>query len=101
MLHTINQQQIISGVHFGNMGRRGDVDKFPIQILYSGSLQGTDISRNTIEGSHQRCIVLDGTGNVTISHNVALNNRGNCIDIGPNATHNTIRYVIVACFHRS
>lgn len=93
MLHTPNQQQIVSGVQFDNMGRRGEADRFPIHILYSGSLQGTDISQNSIRGSHQRCIVLDGTGNVTIASNVAVDNYGNCIDIGPNATDNTIRYV--------
>jgi len=95
VLHTPNQEQLLSGVQFDNMGRRGDVDRFPIQVLYSGSLQGTDISHNSIRGSHQRCIVLDGTGNVTITSNVAVDNNGNCIDIGPNAADNKIRYVIL------
>lgn len=91
VLHTPNQQQKISGIQFVNMGRRGEVDRFPIQFLYSGSLHGTDISVNSIYGSHQRCIVLAGTGNVTIASNVAVDNRGNCIDIGPNAADNKIK----------
>jgi len=95
VLHTPNQVQLISGVRFDNMGRRGGVDRFPIQVLYSGSLQGTEISHNSIHGSHQRCIVLEGTGNVTIAFNVAVDNRGSCIEIGPNASDNKIRYVVL------
>lgn len=90
VLHTTNQDQLISGVEFEHMGRRGEEDKFPIQIQYSGSLPGTLISKNSIHDSQQRCIVIDGTANITLSENVAANNYGHCIFVGHNASDNTI-----------
>ena len=75
------------------MGRRGEADKFALQILYSGPLVGTEIAFNSFFGSNQRCIVIEGSGNMTISNNVGVSNYGNCIFSGYSAGNNTIKYV--------
>ena len=75
------------------MGRRGEVDKFGLQILYSGSIEGTDISMNSFYKCNQRCITINGSGNITILGNVGVSNYGHCIHSGPSSRDNIIRYV--------
>ncbi len=83
-------QQKISGVQFKNMGRQSEDDRFGLQILYSGSLPGTEISKNSFYRSNHRCIVLEGTRNVTVLNNVGVSNAGHCIYSGPRARDNVI-----------
>ncbi len=91
VLHTLNVQQKIVGVQFINMGRRSEDDRFGLQILYSGSLEGTTISMNSFYKSNYRCIVIEGSANITVSDNVGVNNVGHCIYTGPRARDNIIR----------
>lgn len=73
------------------MGRRSEDDRFGLQILYSGSLEGTEISMNSFYKSNHRCIVIEGSSNITINDNVGVGNVGHCMYQGPNARDNTIR----------
>jgi len=70
ILHTPEVVQILDGVEFLNMGRKSEHDRFPIQILDSGKLEGTQISRNSIRKSNLRGISIEGTSDVKISKNV-------------------------------
>ena len=81
VLHTPNISQLVFGVEFFNMGRLSELDRFAIQLIYSGSLEGSSISKNSFH-DNWRCIVIDGTSNVTISNNVGHRNNGHCIFIG-------------------
>ena len=45
-------------------------------------MEGTLISRNTFNRSYQRCVSVEGTSNVTISHNVGYKAFGHCMFIG-------------------
>jgi len=53
-----------------------------IQFLYSNDVEGTVIARNSFTHSNQRCIVIEGTSNATISHNTAYETFGHCMYIG-------------------
>jgi hypothetical protein len=44
----------------------------------SGNVDGAVVSKNTIRASNQRCVVVHGTHNVTISENVAFDTMGHC-----------------------
>ena len=89
IIHTPKVSQLISGVDFFNMGRQSESDRFSIQLLYSGSLEGTIISKNSFH-DNWRCIVIEGTSNVTISNNVGYRNNGHCILIGSQSQDNII-----------
>jgi len=89
VLHTPNISQLVLGVEFVNMGRLSELDRFAIQLLYSGSLEGSSISKNSFH-DNWRCIVIDGTSNVTISNNVGHRNNGHCIFIGSQSQDNII-----------
>lgn len=44
------------------------------------------MSKNSIMKSQQRCVVIDGSSNMTLSENVANEYIGQCFYFGPNAT---------------
>lgn len=44
------------------------------------------MSKNSIMKSQQRCVVIDGSSNMTLSENVANEFIGQCFYFGPNAT---------------
>ena len=48
------------------------------------------MSKNSIHKSKQRCIVIDGSANITLSENVATDYIGQCYYLDHNATENTI-----------
>jgi parallel beta-helix repeat protein len=48
----------------------------PIHFHLCDSVEGSIVSKNTIRESNQRCIVVHGTHNVTVSKNVAFNTKG-------------------------
>lgn len=91
VLHTPDIAQIIEGVEFDGMGRSGEVDRYPLQLLYSGSVEGTKIDKNTILRSNMRCISIQGTGNATVSNNIAVRNSGHCIYVGYESQDNLIQ----------
>ena len=48
------------------------------------------MSKNSIYKSKQRCIVIDGSANITLSENVATDYTGQCYYFNHNATDNSI-----------
>ncbi len=96
VLKTPNVTQKVIGVEFINMGRRKEDDRHPFQISYSESIEGTLISGNSIRGSYNRCIVIDGTSNITISENVGYFNKGHCVYIGFESMDNLIEGNLVS-----
>ena len=59
-------------------------------------MEGTLIDRNSFRESNQRCISVEGTSNVTISHNTAYKNRGHCIYVGFESESNVIANNLVS-----
>ena len=59
-----------------------------MQILYSGSVNGTYIAKNSIIGSNQRGIVIEGTSNVSIYDNVAVDVSGHAFYVGDQSWNN-------------
>ncbi len=96
LLKTPNVTQTISGVEFAWMGRIGQQDRFPITFLYSGSIEGTKISSNSIHHSFMRIISIEGTSNVTISHNVGYRNIGIGIRVGDEEQDNLVEYNLIS-----
>jgi len=96
VLHTPDIAQIIEGVEFDGMGRAGEEDRYPLQLLYSGSVEGTRIDKNTILRSNMRCIAIQGTGNATVSNNIAALNKGHCIYVGFESQDNLIQGNLVS-----
>jgi len=90
VLHTPHIAQRISGLEFINMGRLLETDRFPIQILYSGSIKGSVISWNSIRKSNQRGIALEGTSNVTIAENIGHKVTGHCMYVGFSSQDNKL-----------
>ena len=78
VFHTPGVAQVIEGVEFFNMGQLSRKNRFAIQLLYSGDVQGTSISSNSIRESNMRCISVDGTANATIASNVGVGVAGHC-----------------------
>ena len=64
--------------------------------MYSSNVEGTSISRNSFRHSHQRCVSIEGTSNVTINHNVGYETRGHCIYIGYESQNNLITSNLVS-----
>jgi hypothetical protein len=92
VFHTPGVAQIIEGVEFSNMGQQQGKNRFALQFLYSGDLPGTVIARNSIRNSNHRCIVIEGTSNVTVEANVAYDTAGHCYYVGSDARDNTLQY---------
>ena len=59
-------------------------------------MEGTLIDRNSFRESNQRCISVEGSSNVTISHNTAYKNKGHCIYIGFESESNLIANNLVS-----
>ncbi len=56
-------------------------NRFPILFRSCGDSSGSDVSKNAITNSNQRCIVLQGTNNVIVKENVAYNTAGHCYSL--------------------
>jgi len=78
ILQTPNVKQRIQGVEFRKMGQQGNLGKYPIHYHLGQNNPGSIIAKNTIRDSHQRCLVIHNTHNVTISWNVAYDTFGHC-----------------------
>lgn len=77
-LHTADQVQYVEGVEFRNMGQQGLRGRYPLHFHICENVLGTVISKNTVRDSHQRCYVIHGTHNVTVTDNVAFDTFGHC-----------------------
>lgn len=78
------------------MGQLGNVDRFPLQFVWSGSVPGTRVVNNSFRDNNFRCMSMEGTSNVTISQNTANKNRGHCIYVGSLAMDNVIKQNFVS-----
>jgi len=78
VLHTSNQVQKINGIEFVKFGQMGNMGRYPIHFHQSETNPGSVIAANTIRDSNQRCVVIHGTHNVTISYNIAYDTFGHC-----------------------
>jgi parallel beta-helix repeat protein len=54
------------------------------------------VSRNSFRQSHQRCIVVEGTSNLTMSENVGYQTHGHCIYIGYQSRFNKVTKNLVS-----
>eukprot|EP00804_Cyclotella_cryptica_P009369 CCRYP_018076-RB/>CCRYP_018076-RB protein AED:0.03 eAED:0.03 QI:374/1/1/1/0.94/0.9/20/617/4181 len=94
VFHTPGVAQTIEGVEFTNMGQQQGKNRFALHFLYSGDVPGTLIARNSIVASNHRCVVIEGSSNITIEANVAYDTAGHCFYIGSDARDNTLLYNI-------
>lgn len=94
VFHTPGVAQTIEGVEFTNMGQEQGKNRFTLQFLYSGDVPNTSIARNSIRNSNHRCIVIEGSSNITIQANVAHNTAGHCYYVGSDARDNALLYNI-------
>jgi len=78
ILQSPNISQVIQGVEFKGGGQMGKMWRYPIYFRLGSNSTGSIVAKNTIRDSYQRCIVLQGTNNVTISWNIAYNSYGHC-----------------------
>jgi len=82
VLHTPHIQQHLEGALLQNMGQRGELGKYPLHFHMSESVHGSTLSKNVIWKSNQRCIVVHGSHNVTVSENVAFDTKGKIRTLG-------------------
>ena len=92
VFHTPGIAQTIEGVEFTNMGQQRGKNRFALQFLYSGDVPGTSIARNSIRNSNHRCIVIEGSSNITVEANVAHDTAGHCYYVGSDARDNQLLY---------
>lgn len=76
--HTPERNQLLQGVKLVNFGQQGELGRYPIHFHLSGSVAGSEVSKNVIYNSNQRCVVVHGTHNLHITDNVAFETRGHC-----------------------
>ena len=67
-----------------------------MQFLYSGDVHGTVVSENSFRSSNHRCVVVEGTTNLTISHNIGHQTNGHCIYLGYESKSNLIMNNLVS-----
>mmetsp|Transcript_27531 Transcript_27531/g.45154 ORF Transcript_27531/g.45154 Transcript_27531/m.45154 type:complete len:385 (-) Transcript_27531:31-1185(-) len=78
VLHTPHVHQHLEGALLQNMGQQGRLGRYPLHFHMSESVHGSTLAKNVIWNSFQRCIVIHGTHNVTVSENVAFDTKGHC-----------------------
>jgi hypothetical protein len=78
VMHTPNVAQLLEGVEFRNFGQQGVLGKYPIHFHLCGDVEGAIVSKNSIRQSKQRCVVVHGTHNLTMTENVAYDTAGHC-----------------------
>ena len=78
VLHTPHVHQHLEGALLLNMGQQGRLGRYPIHFHMSESVDGSTVAKNVIWESNQRCIVIHGSHNVTVSENVAYDTQGHC-----------------------
>lgn len=81
VLNTPHVEQRIEGVAFVGFGQDGVMGRYPINFHMCGSNYASIVSKNLITASKNRCIVMDGTNGVVISHNAAYDTIGHCFTL--------------------
>ena len=82
VLHTPHVHQHLEGALLQNMGQQGILGKYPLHFHMSECVHGSTLSKNVIWKSNQRCIVIHGSHNVTVSENVAFDSQGKMHTLG-------------------
>ena len=85
---------------FNRMGRQSETDRFALQLVYNGELEGSRFSHNSFRESFQRCISVVFTSNITISHNIGYNTKGHCIYVKWSSQFNMITQNLVSETYR-
>jgi hypothetical protein len=57
---------------------QGELGRYPIHFHLCRNVRGSVVSKNSIRFSNQRCVVVHGTHNLTVSQNVAFDTVGHC-----------------------
>lgn len=78
VFHTPKIVQKINGIEFRNFGQQGLLGRYPIHFHHCGDVTGSDVSKNSVRQSNQRCINIHGTDKVKIQENVAYDTKGHC-----------------------
>lgn len=78
VMNTPNVQQRIEGLELENFGRQGELGRYPIHFHLCANVHGSVVAKNSIRNSNQRCIVVHGSHNLTVSDNVSYENKGHC-----------------------
>ena len=78
IFHTPDVAQTLRGVEIDGFGQQGNLGRYPIHIHLSENVEGTNIAKNVIRSSHQRCIVVHGSHNSTLYDNIAFDAIGHC-----------------------
>ena len=77
VLRTPTVSQYVEGVEFVNFGQQGNLGRYPIHIHLCKDSHSF-VSKNTVRGSNQRCVVIHGSYNATIEGNIAYDTFGHC-----------------------
>jgi len=77
VVHTPGAQKV-RGVEFRGMGQQGNLGRYPVHFHMSMDASGSDVTGCSVHSSHQRCVVVHGTHNVSVANNVAYDTRGHC-----------------------
>jgi len=78
ILHTPGGGQSIVGLELTNMGQAGNLGRYPLHFHMCGDVTGSQMSKNLIRATNQRCTVVHGTDNALIDNNVAYDTFGHC-----------------------
>jgi hypothetical protein len=92
-LHTPHVHQHLEGALLQNMGQQGRLGRYPLHFHMSESVHHSTLAKNVIWKSNQRCIVIHGTHNATVSDNVAYDTQGHCFMLEDGGEYdNTFEY---------
>lgn len=76
IMNTPGVVQTVIGVEFRNLGQQGCLGRYSVHFHFLQNSTGSVIGKNSIIGSHQRCIVVHGTDNIVVADNVAYDTKG-------------------------
>lgn len=79
MMIMSSAEAYIDGVEFINMGRLGQLGRYPFHWHKLGDAHGQYIRNSVIRDSFQRCIVVHNTNYATVQNNVCYNHNGHGI----------------------
>ena len=68
----------VCSLFISNSSLEGELGRYPIHFHLCQDVKGSIVSKNSIRNSNQRCVVIHGSHNVTISENIAYETDGHC-----------------------
>jgi hypothetical protein len=66
----------IDGVEFTNVGQKNRLRRYPVHFHMDGNAPGSYLKRSSIHHSFNRCVVIHGTDELTVSGNVCYDHVG-------------------------